>query len=65
MRMLLDRLEDARPGAILPEWLHADDPAGARRRGRATAEVLGDEICDKFPFAGHEADAPTIRSSSC
>ena len=33
LRMLLDRLEDAQTGRIIPEWLHADVPPRSHRRG--------------------------------
>jgi acetylornithine deacetylase/succinyl-diaminopimelate desuccinylase-like protein len=50
IRQLLDRLEDANTGAIIPEWLHIEVPAGRIEEAKATARVLGDEIWNKFPF---------------
>lgn len=50
IRMLLDRLEDAKTGAIVPEWLHVDVPADRLEEARATARVLDDEVWSKFPF---------------
>jgi len=41
IRQLLDRLEDARSGAILPPELHAEIPAERREEARLAAEVLG------------------------
>lgn len=50
IRVLLDRLEDARTGAIIPEWLHVEVPQQRLEEAKATARVLGDEIWNKFPF---------------
>jgi len=51
IRMLLDRLEDASSGTIIPEWLHVDVPQDRLEELKATARVLGDEVWSKFPFA--------------
>ena len=51
IRMLLDRIEDANTGAILPEWLSLPIPQNRIEEAHATARVLGDEIWNKFPFA--------------
>jgi acetylornithine deacetylase/succinyl-diaminopimelate desuccinylase-like protein len=50
VRMLLDRLEDANTGEIIPEWLHVEVPPTRLEEARATARVLGDEAWNKFPF---------------
>jgi len=50
LRILLDRLEDAKTGHIIPEWLHADVPPDRMAEVRETARILGDEIYNKFPF---------------
>jgi acetylornithine deacetylase/succinyl-diaminopimelate desuccinylase-like protein len=50
IRILLDRLEDANTGAIIPEWLHVEVPADRLAEAKATAAVLGDEVWSKFPF---------------
>jgi len=50
LRILLDRLEDAKTGRIIPEWLHAEVPPDRMAEVRETARILGDEIYDKFPF---------------
>lgn len=50
IRMLLDRLEDASTGKIVPEWLHVETPADRLAEATATAAVLGDEVWSKFPF---------------
>ncbi|HVR40280.1 MAG TPA: M20 family metallopeptidase [Thermoanaerobaculia bacterium] len=51
IRTLLDRLEDAKTGEIIPEWLHVEVPHQRLEEAKATARVLGDEIWNKFPFA--------------
>ncbi|HUP60006.1 MAG TPA: M20 family metallopeptidase [Thermoanaerobaculia bacterium] len=50
IRMLLDRLEDATSGEIIPEWLHVDVPPERLEELKATARVLGHEVWSKFPF---------------
>jgi acetylornithine deacetylase/succinyl-diaminopimelate desuccinylase-like protein len=50
IRMLLDRLEDANTGEIIPEWLHVEVPPTRLEEAKATARVLGDETWNKFPF---------------
>jgi acetylornithine deacetylase/succinyl-diaminopimelate desuccinylase-like protein len=50
IRMILERLEDAASGTIVPEWLHVEVPADRLEEAKATAAVLGDEVWSKFPF---------------
>lgn len=50
IRTLLERLEDAKTGEIVPEWLHVEVPANRLEEAKATAAVLGDEVWSKFPF---------------
>jgi acetylornithine deacetylase/succinyl-diaminopimelate desuccinylase-like protein len=50
IRMILDRLEDAATGTIIPEWLHVEVPADRLEEAKATARVLDDEVWSKFPF---------------
>lgn len=50
LRMLLDRLEDARTGKLIPEWLYAEVPASRMEELKTAAEVLKDEVFSKFPF---------------
>src|SRR5687768_10990587 len=52
LRLLLDRLEDAKTGEIIPEWLHVEVPSDRLEEAKATAKVLGDEVWSKFPFIG-------------
>ena len=50
IRIILDRLEDAKTGGIIPEWLHVEVPHERLEEAKATAKVLGDEVWSKFPF---------------
>ena len=50
IRAILDRLEDAKTGNIIPEWLYVEIPEKRLAEAKATAKVLGDETWNKFPF---------------
>ncbi len=50
LRILLDRLEDAKTGAIIPKWLSVDVPKNRFDEVRHTAKILGDEVHNKFPW---------------
>jgi acetylornithine deacetylase/succinyl-diaminopimelate desuccinylase-like protein len=58
-RRLLDRLEDAATGAILPRELHAEIPAERVEQAHAAAAVLGAILHERFPFA--KGAQPTTR----
>ncbi len=49
VRELLSRLEDARTGTVTPSVLQVEIPAQRRQQAARVAEVLGDEVYDKFP----------------
>ncbi len=51
-RKLLDRLEDAATGRILPSAFHAPIPAERVEQARAAAAILGEIVFRKYPFAG-------------
>jgi acetylornithine deacetylase/succinyl-diaminopimelate desuccinylase-like protein len=51
-RLLLDRLEDARTGRILPEWLYAPTPKQRVAQARAMAGALGAGIANHYPWRG-------------
>ena len=51
-RSLLDRLEDAQTGRILPEWLYAPIPEQRVAQARAMAGALGDGIASHYPWRG-------------
>src|SRR5579859_2999193 len=50
LRILLDRLEDAKTGRIIPEWLHKDVPQHRLAQTRETARILGNDVWEKFPW---------------
>ena len=51
-RRLLDRLEDAATGRVLPAEFHATIPDERRVQAGQAAAILGDIVLRKYPFAG-------------
>lgn len=51
LRRLLDRLEDSATGRLLPESFHCEIPAERIDQAKATAQILGDEVWKRFPWA--------------
>ena len=51
LRQVLDRLEDSRTGELLPQSFHCAIPADRVAQTRATAQILGDEVWKRFPWA--------------
>ena len=51
LRHVLDRLEDSKTGRLLPQSLHCEIPAERIEQTRATAQILGDEVWKRFPWA--------------
>jgi acetylornithine deacetylase/succinyl-diaminopimelate desuccinylase-like protein len=51
LRHLLDRLEDSASGELLPQSFHCAIPADRLEQARATAQILGDEVWKRFPWA--------------
>jgi len=60
MRMVLDRLEDARTGRLLPADFHCEIPADRLAQARATAAVLGDEVYKRLPWACGADGGPVL-----
>jgi acetylornithine deacetylase/succinyl-diaminopimelate desuccinylase-like protein len=50
LRQLLSRLDDENSGKVKLAGLHVEVPKERLEQARATAEVLGDDVFDKFPF---------------
>jgi acetylornithine deacetylase/succinyl-diaminopimelate desuccinylase-like protein len=50
LRQLLSRLEDEASGTILIEDLQVEIPGERLQQARRAAEVLGNDVFDKFPF---------------
>ncbi|WP_313301462.1 M20 family metallopeptidase [Diaphorobacter sp.] len=59
MRMVLDRLEDSPTGRLLPQSFHCEVPADRMQQARATADVLGDELYKRFPWAHYDCGGAT------
>ena len=51
LRHLLDRLEDSATGELLPPGFHCAIPADRIEQTRVTAQILGDEVWKRFPWA--------------
>jgi acetylornithine deacetylase/succinyl-diaminopimelate desuccinylase-like protein len=51
-RRLLDRIEDARTGRILPPEFHCPISQERLEQARAVGAMLGAEVLRKYPFAG-------------
>jgi len=50
LRAVLERLESAQSGVIVPEDLHVEIPADRIEQARQVAEAVGAGLYDKFPF---------------
>ncbi|MFZ9433680.1 MAG: M20/M25/M40 family metallo-hydrolase, partial [Burkholderiaceae bacterium] len=51
LRQVLDRLEDARTGHLLPADFHCEIPDDRLAQAQATAGILGEEVWKRFPWA--------------
>lgn len=60
MRQVLDRLEDSATGRLLPGSFHVAVPAERLAQARATADILGDEVYRRFPWAHHDCGGSTL-----
>jgi acetylornithine deacetylase/succinyl-diaminopimelate desuccinylase-like protein len=50
LRQVLARIDDTETGRVRVEALHVEVPRERLEQARATAEVLGDEVFNKFPW---------------
>ncbi len=50
LRQLLSRIDDEQTGRVKLDGLHVQIPNERLKQARLTAEVLGDEVWNKFPF---------------
>ena len=64
LRQVLDRLEDAKTGRLLPESFHCAIPASRIEQARQTAQILGDEVWKRFPWACGADGGPTLPTST-
>ena len=64
LRQVLDRLEDAKTGELLPQSFHCQIPADRLDQARATAAALGDEVWKRFPWACGADGGPTLPTTT-
>jgi acetylornithine deacetylase/succinyl-diaminopimelate desuccinylase-like protein len=58
-RTLLDRLDDAGTGNVIPDEFHSEIPAERIDQARAAGAILGDMTWRKFPYAGRTSPLTT------
>ena len=63
-RQLLDRLEDANTGRILPKEFYCDIPAERSEQAALAGETLGDAMLTRFPFAGGTQPMTRVHSEA-
>jgi len=63
-RKLLDRIEDAATGHVLPAEFHAPIPAERVEQAGRAAEILGDIVIGKYPFADGTQPMVTDRAEA-
>jgi len=51
IRQLLNRVEEAETGHLIPDCLHADIPQQRKDQAQDCADILGDGVYTEFPFA--------------
>ena len=64
LRQVLDRLEDARSGHLLPGSFHCEIPLDRVAQARATAERLGDEVWKRYPWACGADGGPVLPTTT-
>jgi acetylornithine deacetylase/succinyl-diaminopimelate desuccinylase-like protein len=64
LRQVLDRLEDSKTGELLPQSFHCDIPLDRMAQARATAQILGDEVWKRFPWACGADGGPTLPTTT-
>src|SRR5207237_405615 len=50
-RKILDRLEDATTGRVLPDEFHVPIPEERARQAKQAAAIMGESTIRKYPFA--------------
>ena len=64
LRQVLDRLEDSKTGRLLPQSFHCEIPAERIDQARAAAQILGDEVWKRFPWACGADGASTLPTTT-
>ena len=62
-RQLLDRIDDSRTGVVKPADFECEIPAERLAQAKQAAEILGDTLWKRFPWASCCDDAASARSS--
>ncbi len=64
LRHVLDRLEDSGTGRLLPEAFHCQIPTNRVDQMKAAAQVLGDEVWKRMPWACGADGGPTLPTTT-
>ena len=64
LRHVLDRLEDSSSGHLLPQAFHCNIPAARIEQVRAAAQILGDEVWKRMPWACGADGGPTLPTTT-
>jgi acetylornithine deacetylase/succinyl-diaminopimelate desuccinylase-like protein len=64
LRQVLDRLEDSRTGRLLPEGFHCQVPPERVAQARAAAQILGEQVWRRFPWACGADGAATLPTTT-
>jgi acetylornithine deacetylase/succinyl-diaminopimelate desuccinylase-like protein len=64
LRQVLERLEDSRTGWLLPASFHCEIPAERVEQARAAAQILGDEVWKRFPWACGADGQPALPTTT-
>jgi len=64
LRQVLDRLEDSKTGRLLPESFHCEIPGDRLAQAKATAQILGDEVWKRFPWACGADGGPSLPTTT-
>ncbi|MCH7343495.1 M20 family metallopeptidase [Pelomonas sp. CA6] len=60
LRQVLDRLEDAKTGRLLPESFHCEIPGARLEQAQATAAILKEEVYKRLPWACGADGGPVL-----
>ncbi|HEX4510018.1 MAG TPA: peptidase dimerization domain-containing protein, partial [Burkholderiaceae bacterium] len=64
LRHVLDRLEDSGTGHLLPESFHCEIPVSRITQAAAAAQILGDEVWKRMPWACGADGAPALPTTT-
>lgn len=64
LRQVLDRLEDAKTGELLPQSFHCAIPADRVEQAKAAAQILGEEVWKRFPWACGADGGPVLPTTT-